>query len=1032
MSTKVISVVVVVLMLTAATSTYASNIVGDFESGLDGWQPQDSSITLGMLGTSTTGATLHGYSLSLDSPGGFRWAIRCPLQTDPNIIVANNHVSFDVTLIASEWAGQTWAKFDKIAISGQGMGWRESTLATVEPPLQAGDPITWNCAANQTVKITWDYSAINFSSLPKQPTYLNFLICVNSDGAAGGGPLYFDNVVFFNSKFANNPKPPNTQTGVSVDVDLSWTAGDSATKHDVFFGTTLKDVNEAKNTDPMGPTKVYRATLTAGNEQYNIPEILGLGTTYYWRIDEDGVKGEVWSFTTQSKAKGPSPANGAIGVKRQSLVLSWKPGFPGALHDVYFGKSLEAVKNANNNDPMGSAQVYRARQIADANSYTIPEILGIGQTYYWRIDEIKGTTVYRGDVWMFTTFNAIAVDPSPPDDANDMQRNPTLRWKPGLYANTHNVYFGTDFNEVNNVNSTNVASYPSVTLTNVPVNSYEPGLLRAETTYYWRVDEVNAAHADKLWKGIVWNFTTGDYLSVDDMESYGDANTPGQAGSRIWYVWNDGYGWTNPAPGNHGNGTAAMVDLGTTIVRNGRQSLRCDYVNDSPFFNIFGEVKTPHYSELKRTFVTPQNWTAEGTRVLTLWFYGDPGNSAERLYVAVQDNLGVTGEVVYPQANALLEATWHEWTINLQEFTQAEVNLTSVKTMYIGMGNRIAPQAGGKGTLYFDDIRLYWPRCRPELVSIVGDFDADCRVSYTDLALFAGSWLEADETIKFAPNEMKKPATPILWYKFDETTGTTVRDYAGNYQGTVMNPGDNTWDTTGGRDGKGCINLAAGSQTFVEVPPATLNFASTTQKITFAAWIYGDRENPQDNWNGLFGIRAADADPVQDGTEVVEVHCPTPPTDTLAPRVGWRVNGDLFCSSDTLRTTDFAGRWNHYVFTKDASAKTISIYHNGRLVVEVVDVNSAADPMFKTPVGWFAVGARHVWWGRYIGRIDDFQVYNYVLSPQEIAWLATDGAGSLYVPLETPINLYNVAPNIVNFKDFAVFAGNWLEEKLWP
>jgi hypothetical protein len=81
-----------ILVLTVCTTTYCSDLVGDFEGDLDGWESHDAAITPDRLGFSTTGATLHDFSLRLDSPGGFRWAIRCPLQADPNIIVANNHV----------------------------------------------------------------------------------------------------------------------------------------------------------------------------------------------------------------------------------------------------------------------------------------------------------------------------------------------------------------------------------------------------------------------------------------------------------------------------------------------------------------------------------------------------------------------------------------------------------------------------------------------------------------------------------------------------------------------------------------------------------------------------------------------------------------------------------------------------------------------------------------------------------------------------------------------------------------------------
>jgi hypothetical protein len=42
------------------------------------------------------------------------------------------------------------------------------------------------------------------------------------------------------------------------------------------------------------------------------------------------------------------------------------------------------------------------------------------------------------------------------------------------------------------------------------------------------------------------------------------------------------------------------------------------------------------------------------------------------------------------------------------------VNLTNVNTIALGLGNRNNPVAGGSGTMYFDDIRLYAPLPEPE------------------------------------------------------------------------------------------------------------------------------------------------------------------------------------------------------------------------------------------------------------------------------------------------------------------------------
>jgi hypothetical protein len=51
--------------------------------------------------------------------------------------------------------------------------------------------------------------------------------------------------------------------------------------------------------------------------------------------------------------------------------------------------------------------------------------------------------------------------------------------------------------------------------------------------------------------------------------------------------------------------------------------------------------------------------------------------------------------------------TWTEWNIPLTDLSNAGVVLTDVSKLAIGFGDRNNPQAGGSGTMYFDDIRLY-------------------------------------------------------------------------------------------------------------------------------------------------------------------------------------------------------------------------------------------------------------------------------------------------------------------------------------
>jgi hypothetical protein len=82
-----------------------------------------------------------------------------------------------------------------------------------------------------------------------------------------------------------------------------------------------------------------------------------------------------------------------------------------------------------------------------------------------------------------------------------------------------------------------------------------------------------------------------------------------------------------------------------------------------------------------------------------------PGNSANTLYVAVEDTGGSVAIVTHPDgADAVLSGDWQQWPVDLDEF--AGVNLLSVKKMSVGIGDRANPQADGAGAMLFDDFRI--------------------------------------------------------------------------------------------------------------------------------------------------------------------------------------------------------------------------------------------------------------------------------------------------------------------------------------
>jgi hypothetical protein len=79
---------------------------------------------------------------------------------------------------------------------------------------------------------------------------------------------------------------------------LSFSPGDNASEHDVYFGTDKSAVVDANQADTTG---VYRGRQ--GNTSYNATgDVEWGGGPYYWRIDEvntDGTisKGRIWSFS---------------------------------------------------------------------------------------------------------------------------------------------------------------------------------------------------------------------------------------------------------------------------------------------------------------------------------------------------------------------------------------------------------------------------------------------------------------------------------------------------------------------------------------------------------------------------------------------------------------------------------------------------------------------------------------------------------------------------------------------------------------
>jgi hypothetical protein len=221
------------------------------------------------------------------------------------------------------------------------------------------------------------------------------------DGEAANAPLLH---IEFTSKTAMQPSPADGAVYEDTWASLSWTPGETAASHDVYFGENFDNVNDGTEGTFYGnqPSTLF----IVGFAGMPYPDGLVPGTTYYWRIDEveaDGTtkhKGPVWRFTVPSKtAYDPDPPDGAKYIDT-NVTLSWTPGYGGKLHTVYFGDNFDDVNSAAGELPQG------------VTTYT-PGPLEMNKLYYWRVDEFDGAATHKGDVWSFKTLPIITVtDPN--------------------------------------------------------------------------------------------------------------------------------------------------------------------------------------------------------------------------------------------------------------------------------------------------------------------------------------------------------------------------------------------------------------------------------------------------------------------------------------------------------------------------------------------------------------------------------------------------------------------------------------------
>ncbi|MHC4560926.1 MAG: LamG domain-containing protein, partial [Planctomycetota bacterium] len=327
----------------------------------------------------------------------------------------------------------------------------------------------------------------------------------------GGGDVRTNN-------FVNDDQWHHVAVTVAENASVQWP--------DVkLYIDGVEDGDHTGDSDPFDVVSDHDVTI--GREQTRDGRNL-VGDIDEVRIyDRELSAEEIEKLSRPPQASKPNPPDDAI-YEQRALFLEWTPGFYAAEengHNLYFGDNFIDVN-------VGAPDTFKGTMSEE--SYLIGG-LNLGTTYYWRIDEVNETGLWRGDVWDFSIRDEKAWRPSPYVGARYMDPNVTLSWQSGVDAIASYVYFGTDETEVaEGTGDTNKGQQTGTT--------YTPGNLEFDTVYYWRIDEFKEDATIET--GDVWNFQTRPFIPITDPNLIG------------WWMLDEGAGdiavdWS----GNDGHGT---------------------------------------------------------------------------------------------------------------------------------------------------------------------------------------------------------------------------------------------------------------------------------------------------------------------------------------------------------------------------------------------------------------------------------------------------------------------------------------------
>jgi hypothetical protein len=469
---------------------------------------------------------------------------------------------------------------------------------------------------------------------------------------------------------ARDPQPPHQAVVDIVHAEaLGWTAGKTAAKHDVYFGADKAAVETADTTSPVYKGRQTETSFAlAGLVQFG-------GGVYFWRIDEveaDGVtvhKGAVWTFTVPA-ALIVDDMESYTDDEGNRIYEIWTDGWTNKTGSivgnlvapfaertiVHGGKQSMPMDYNNTKTPFYSEAELAFAPVQNWTNHGVTDL-----SLWFRGNPLR--FVDKGD----GAFTVGASGHDIWDNADDFRLvykrlagNGSITVKVESLVNT-NAWAKAGVMIRENLTAGSMMAYMIV--------SWSSGV-----SFGWR----------QVADGACGSATQANVAAPQwvKLTRTGNAFTAQySADGKTWIDIKD----------------AAGKAVSTTILMGANV-----YIGLCTTSHNAAATTTAQYSGAATTGGVTGAWQET-------WIGDDPdrANGTAGLYVAVEDSAGKVAVATHPDPAAVNVTAWTEWKVPLSSLTG--VNLTRIKTLYVGVGDRKNPVPDGSGRIYIDDIRLTKP-----------------------------------------------------------------------------------------------------------------------------------------------------------------------------------------------------------------------------------------------------------------------------------------------------------------------------------